>query len=184
MNEETKNQGGIPSWILPLLGGGEDVDFNGEELAEASRIIRRNAEAYRDSVVVPFESSKFHDAVQDGGRLAAAATDMQGRFTVLRVEEGTGEGVTYSSVGLADLVEGPYEGDDGSVFAVWDWLPGDGFGDIAATVAIVVDQSSGAECGRGFLRETPAGARIVLETGRMELLAGIRGNTHAILLIA
>jgi len=174
---------GMPEWIRPLLSDISGIQLSEADLQEAATIVREGARAYRESVVIPFERPKVEAAIAQMGELAAAGTAQQRRFPVL-LAEATDRGASYVPAGVADLVEGPFEDEDGGVFAVWEWFPkGNGAG-FDGLVAALVSQNDGEECGRGVLRKSDLGWKITVDHGRMDLLMNATGASHPIILIA
>jgi hypothetical protein len=53
MNSDKDIPKGLPEWIRPLLGDTSEIQLTDADLAEAARIIRDGARAYRESMV-PF----------------------------------------------------------------------------------------------------------------------------------
>lgn len=183
MNSNTNDLKPIPRWLRPLLGDTSEMEIADADLAEAAGIIRDGARAYRDSVVIPFELPKVEAAIAKVGILAAAGSDMQRRFPVLLAEVSE-HGASYTAAGVADLVEGPFEDDDGGVFAVWEWIPEGSAAGYEGLIAAVMSQDTGEECGRGVLRKAGGGWKITVDQGPMKLLSGVTGSRHPILLLA
>lgn len=183
MNSDPDKLKHVPRWLRPLLGDTSEMELTEADLAEAAEIVRAGARAYRDSVVVPFVREKVRAALEVGGLLAAAGSANQRRFPVL-LAEATEQGASYSPAGVADLLEGPNEDDEGGVLAIWEWIPEGGGAGCDGLVAAIMSDDSGEECGRGWLRHSENGWRITINQGRMDLLAGVTGNRHPIILMA
>ena len=170
--------------FLDMEGHPYRIELTDADLREAAGIIREGARVYRESVVIPFVRPQVEAAMAEAVRmLAAAGTDNPRRFPVL-LAEATERGASYSPAGVADLIEGPLEDDDGGVYAVWEWIPESSGAGYDGLLAAVMSQDSCEECGRGVLRKSAGRWTITVDHGRMDLLADATGYHNPIILFA
>lgn len=169
----------IPSWMAPLLEKKIEMFITEDDSDELAEIVKKSYIAERDSVVIPFESSKLEDALKPFAMKAAAGSLHDGHFAVLLCEE-SDSAIRYEPVGEAELLEGPLEDATGEVYARWQWFPSGGTIGFNGLFALIINKVTEEICGRGVLRCQGDQWFITLEQGQMNLLHDITAENHSI----